>query len=425
MTPIGSGEKLAAHLKLASDMLDTLRSLVEAYDVFESDIKDALLLALLDITNSLLVTSAQKPLADRLASPMCEAVLWAWIRTRVQSDKLWNALQTTFFSLFHMSEVVTQLRLKCHQLTNVVIRLLYPEGKDVARKRIQQMKEDLKNASQDGSGGSGGSMVAQQQSVTLDPIERLNWDVETIKYAWLKILHVMRNVNKLTDASVHATVLSVLTEVIGMLLRAELNLPTEELNSALKPKRINLLNVFGGWLFEACSLPDIPFLKGKADAAGALCRLMTMRHVNPLPVQLLRHFYAVVAQALAEPTPNAPLVSWAIIEHSAPIFSTAMPGAGVLIPLYLAEFKRLLRPDLSNPPIVRRRAIQMLGSLVCYANHLRDVDIPGLGNGPAPEFRYQDLTRLVVQILTDVYVPTTSVCEAELLATPQFHPFRC
>lgn len=400
MSPVGTGEKLGAHLKLASDMVDILRSLVESYDIFESDIKEALLLTLLDITNSMLITPAQRPLSDKLASVLCETTLWAWVRTKVQTEKLWGFLQTTFFSMFHLSEVVTQLRLKCQQLTTVVVRLLYPENKELARKRLQQLKEDLKSSSPEIASGS--AIVAPPQPQA-DPIEKLSWDVDSAKFAWLKMLHVMRNVNKVTDPGVHATVLSVITETINTLIRAETGIPTEEYHSPLRAKRINLLNVFGAWLFEACALPDMPFIKGKADAYGALCRLVCMRHVNPLPVQVLRHFYAVVAQALSEPTLSTPFVTWAIIEHSAMMFSYALPGSSVLIPLYLTEFRRLLRPDFSNPPTVRRKAIQILGSLVCYANHMRDVDIPSVTNASAPEFRYQDITRQVWQILADLY----------------------
>lgn len=414
-SPIGSAEKLGAHLKLASDMIDTLRSLVESYDVFEPEIKEALLLTILDIASTLLITPAQRPLADKLASLLCETTLWAWVRTRVQSEKLWTTLQTTFFSMFHLPEVVVQLRIKCQQLTNVVVRLLYPESKDAARKRLQQLKEELKSP--------GGSELPAGSSIStppppppvVDPIEKLPWDVESAKFAWLKMLTVMRNVNKLTDPTVHATVFSVITDVINTLHRAELGIPTEEYNSPLRAKRINLLNVFGAWLFEACALPDMPYIKGKADACGALCRLVCMRTVNPLPVQVLRHFYAVISQALSEPTISAPLVSWAIVEHSAMIFSHALPGAGVLIPLYLAEFRRLLRPETNNPPIVRRRAIQMLGSLVCYANHLRDVDIPSVTtNTQAPEFRYQDLTRFVWQLISDIHT-TEALAEHRVL----------
>jgi len=70
-----------------------------------------------------------------------------------------------------------------------------------------------------------------------------------------------------------------------------------------------------------------------------------------LPKRLLAHFYDAIQLGLVEGSGTK--VSWAILEHTANIFSLALPGASILIPAYLIEIKSIVR--LTSPFVVLAR----------------------------------------------------------------------
>ena len=53
----------------------------------------------------------------------------------------------------------------------------------------------------------------------------------------------------------------------------------------------------------------------------------------------------------------------------------ALPGCNTLIPHYIAEIKRVLRGQGGNED-VRTKSILIIGSLICYPNHLESIGAP-------------------------------------------------
>jgi hypothetical protein len=405
-------DRVQLQAQVCLEQVERLRHVIQNHmEAFEPEVRDALLYTLLDLTRETLVTAQQRLLAERLATPLCDAVLWAWLRARPQNERAWLTLQAGMLSLFHLPEPLQQVRQKLLALTAVLRDLTYPRRVD-ERLKYRRPADLLKgNANEEESAGE----RAAEEAFKRDPVAELTWDVDTIKTVWLKFLGIFKGVNKIADPQVHYQAIVALTEATNLLLQAERTTPVADLlPDSGAPRPLVLLNVVGPWLFEACQLTDI-YLRGKAEAYAALCRLLLAPHPRPLPQRLLAHMYALLYQGLTEASSslNQPLVSFAILEHAYSLYSVALPGATVLIPYFLAEIRRLLtRPDITPPVTVRRRAIQLLGSLVAYGGHFYELEVPccpaysSMASTalqlPAGPMRYHELPRTLFSLFSDI-----------------------
>ena len=283
---------------------------------------------------------------------------------------MWMNLQKGISSTFSLMESITQTRLKIIQLTLLIKNQMYPvkkvaskpqrdtEGKEIQAKEIPQSvcPDTRKPLFED----------------PFDPnISTIQWEnIDELIYVWNQVLQVFRHVNSIAEPQNHAAAMGVLCEVIEILQRAEEGIP-HTLRDKMEREPLFLIDIFGHWLFESCYLPD-SYINGKALAIGALCKLIVRHYGDSLPLELLSHFYSIVALCLKN-HPNS-IVSHSIIQNSSNIFNLALPGVNILIPYFIQEIKhQSIKSQPNLPKEVRLKNIIITCSLICYPNHLESL----------------------------------------------------
>ena len=85
------------------------------------------------LLNTLLQTTTEvcknSKLASSLAETMLDTVLFIWIKTKRNTEAMWNTLQRGVASCFHFMEPIEQTKLKVIQLTLVIRDKMYPVRK--------------------------------------------------------------------------------------------------------------------------------------------------------------------------------------------------------------------------------------------------------------------------------------------------------
>lgn len=140
-------------------------------------------------------------------------------------------------------------------------------------------------------------------------------------------------------------------------------------------------------------LPELPpgltidkYESGKAEALGALCRIMCAKKTGEeiLPVYLAR-FYLAVQQGLkitASRECGESVI--AILMNSADLFRLDLDGVRVLLPAFMSALEVVLpNKDLQLPPGVnrselRRASIQLLLSVLVLPLHFQNTPIKEL-----------------------------------------------
>lgn len=93
---------------------------------------------------------------------------------------------------------------------------------------------------------------------------------------------------------------------------------------------------FASWIFQAADL-GAEYSDGRAIAYGAMCRMMSRRHDQPIPENLLPHFYRLVIKGLLSRDLK---IYYAIIMNSSNIFNLPLPGCYVLIPTFISSIEK-------------------------------------------------------------------------------------
>jgi hypothetical protein len=201
----------------------------------------------------------------------------------------------------------------------------------------------------------------------------LPWDEESIKTTWFGTLHILGNINRITEPNNYATAMACMHDMIEILLKVAvplLLLPSltqtflqseERLPSTEQPP-IPLYQIFLPWLLEGCAVDD-KRSKGKIIACvhlcffllllllliphisyTILCKMFCRQHPFKLDVKFLSHFYRVIQLALSVGNPN---LIWVIMQHAHMLFHLPLPGVSVLIPDFLREIDQMFRCALA------------------------------------------------------------------------------
>ncbi|KAL6045583.1 Rap-GAP domain-containing protein [Balamuthia mandrillaris] len=215
--------------------------------------------------------------------------------------------------------------------------------------------------------------TARRDTTTLRPAQA--WTLETITQTWHNVLRIFDKINTIVDSNLHKEALQVVTDTMDLLLDAEISALYEELTDTSRPKPLELVDIFGPWLFEACALPN-KYLAGKANAYATLGRLVCRHHHNRLPLSFMVHYYRILLQGLSEPE-NTQCTS-EIIVYSSDIFALGFEGSSILIPAYLDAIQYILfgNPKPAPSALVQRKALTIVCSLICLTPHLQGVEIP-------------------------------------------------
>lgn len=115
----------------------------------------------------------------------------------------------------------------------------------------------------------------------------LPWDEESIKTTWFGTLHILGNINRITEPNNYAIGMSCMHDMIEILLKSEERLPPTE-----QPP-IPLYQIFLPWLLEGCAVDD-KRSKGKILAYTILCKMFCRQHPFKMDVKFLSHFYRVI-----------------------------------------------------------------------------------------------------------------------------------
>ncbi|KAJ3213934.1 Ral GTPase-activating protein subunit alpha-1, partial [Dinochytrium kinnereticum] len=132
---------------------------------------------------------------------------------------------------------------------------------------------------------------------------------------------------------------------------------------------------FVAWFIKCADL-SAEMSECRSAAVGCLCRLICRRHDQPMPEDLLPHFYKILFKEL--PGDDLKLI-YAIINNCTSIFASCLPGSSILIPTFLKCIKKLFSgavKDSKIPDLVRQNAITILFSLIGVSNHFTNLDHP-------------------------------------------------
>jgi len=392
---INNEDKQQEHVNLCLEVVAQFKQIfLDRYESFALETQECLLNTLLETT----IDTCKSPNAVGLARTMLDTVFFIWIHTKRNTEEMWANLQRGIASTFGLMESITQTRLKLIQLTLLIKKTMYPIRK-VKKKPPQRDVEGNEIASKELPQSVCPDSRKPLIEDPVDPnISTMTWEnIDELIYVWNQVLQTFQTVNSITDPVNHAAAIKVLCEVIEHLQRAEEGIPHAS-KPEMEREPLCLIDIFGHWLFEACYLPD-SYIQGKALAAGALCRLIVRHFGDSLPLELLSHFYAIVAHCFKN-HPNS-IVSWTILQNSSNIFNLALPGANVLIPHYTAEIKRVVKAQNISKD-VRLKNVIITASLVCYPNHLESLSCPLDINGGSGEYDFSTALRKdITSILID------------------------
>ena len=135
---------------------------------------------------------------------------------------------------------------------------------------------------------------------------------------------------------------------IGAIARSYIELTNKNLyNSAGQqippPTGNTILDMCGGWLFEAINNFQKGFENGKKEALETICSLFSSRPSSEFHGKYLALYYRGIEKALN--THNTPLLD-VILRNSVTFFLKQYRGSHVLIPSFVIAFGRVLFTDV-------------------------------------------------------------------------------
>lgn len=358
----------------------------------EPELQEVLMRNLLHMVRQLCSRTDASHLVGRLCGTAVDTVLYCWVRSNV-GEALWKSLQLGLSGLFSGPrglEVITHTRDKLVELTLLMRPLLYPEARKNAakKKRHNHAESEADPLSPDDTKPLSLASEASRE-ITLavaagqQEASGLLLTVETIIPLWHHVLNIFAGVNAMKSPELQAAGIGVVTSVADMLLLAETEAPHAALTDPSRPRPLELLDVFGPWLFAACQLSEA-FVVGKALAYGTLCRLVCRRTEAAPGSWLLGHFYRLLRDGLVARTDMR--CAYAILLNSSLLFALALDGASVLIPHYLATIRHLIvDASACTPPPdedIKQRALSLVCSLVSVGSHLDGLDIVTRNSAP-------------------------------------------
>ncbi|XP_052275567.1 ral GTPase-activating protein subunit alpha-2-like isoform X4 [Dreissena polymorpha] len=197
------------------------------------------------------------------------------------------------------------------------------------------------------------------------------WLPDVAVVMWRRMLGALGDVNKIEDPAIHASVFEHLCELHETLcrMRDNLGVTVDNQSTPTPPELIPPQTIFSSWLFECLTLSN-KYKKGKLLAYQLLCQMMIRAPDMSLSQDLLAHFYYILHTGLNSQDQDVRNV---LIKYSGPkLFYTPLPGhTMLLIDVVTATESVINSLDVKESP--RLEAVSILGSLVCFANHYKDI----------------------------------------------------
>eukprot|EP00818_Percolomonas_sp_WS_P008828 CAMPEP_0117451124 /NCGR_PEP_ID=MMETSP0759-20121206/8839_1 /TAXON_ID=63605 /ORGANISM="Percolomonas cosmopolitus, Strain WS" /LENGTH=1163 /DNA_ID=CAMNT_0005243701 /DNA_START=338 /DNA_END=3827 /DNA_ORIENTATION=- len=314
-----------------------------------------MLLGITDIT----LTSKTKGIKN-LSYGVLKTVFEYWICSLSYDVTLWKLFQKFASRWANYLPTVRQWTSICEALTLRVVRILYSklEGTDSIQIEWQGLN----------------SIDNPNQKVG-NHITHLELPDEYSLFLWEQMLHVIGNPNNIQNTQVFLTALQGIDCMTGILATVGSAIDvdiwrTYNLSIPYPPNTNSILRIFESWLLEAVNTKTPEFNNGKAVAYKALCAIFCRRGGKPPSEDNLSLFYYALEIGLNN---SDPLITSAIILHSAKIFTLELEGVFILIPTYVELCKQILcsnkSMDSDNPPQLRSECITILSALICLPNH--------------------------------------------------------
>ncbi|CAN8000270.1 unnamed protein product [Ixodes hexagonus] len=199
------------------------------------------------------------------------------------------------------------------------------------------------------------------------------WLPEVAVVLWRRMLGALGNVNAIRDPAIHAQVMEHLIDLSETLVKMRENLGVTEDNMATPPppQLIPPLLLIAPWLFEAQGLPE-GYERGRLLALRLLCWLTVRRHDVPLSFDLLARFYNVLHTGLLGEDQK---VINAIVKYcGTKFFASKLPGHTVLLLNFVHGAGTVVNSSAVKG-MPRAEAVTLLGSLVCFPNIYRELQV--------------------------------------------------
>ncbi|WAR18389.1 RGPA1-like protein [Mya arenaria] len=188
------------------------------------------------------------------------------------------------------------------------------------------------------------------------------WLPDVSVILWRRMLGALGDVNKIDDPAIHASVfehLCYLQETLSR-MRDNMGVTVDNQSSPTPPELIPPQTIFSSWLFECLTLSN-KYKRGKLLAYQLLCQMMIRPPDLTLSPDLLAHFYHVLHQGLNQQD-----------QYTGPrLFYTPLPGNTMLI----LDMVTAIESIIISAETPRLEAISILGCLVCFPNHYKDIPL--------------------------------------------------
>ncbi|XP_052770134.1 ral GTPase-activating protein subunit alpha-2-like isoform X3 [Mya arenaria] len=199
------------------------------------------------------------------------------------------------------------------------------------------------------------------------------WLPDVSVILWRRMLGALGDVNKIDDPAIHASVfehLCYLQETLSR-MRDNMGVTVDNQSSPTPPELIPPQTIFSSWLFECLTLSN-KYKRGKLLAYQLLCQMMIRPPDLTLSPDLLAHFYHVLHQGLNQQDQDVRNV---LVQYTGPrLFYTPLPGNTMLIlDMVTAIESIIISAEVRGTP--RLEAISILGCLVCFPNHYKDIPL--------------------------------------------------
>ncbi|KAL1920037.1 uncharacterized protein VTP21DRAFT_1183 [Calcarisporiella thermophila] len=361
----GTGALIQRHIELCKKVLSVLAM---ASRTISSNFSEETWLVLLKVvmgtTDYLLKapvsldSTKQPPIPLGMGDQLCEHLLRVlfelWLRSKVTCNELWDTLKQCFSRWVHRPQVIQQWVATCLALTQRVIRLLYgsPEGTESI------------------------NIVTSGLNVGLDLPN------DFIFFAWHRIIYLVDDPCQLpNNFSLAILGISQLVDAFHAIgHNGSSGSVGGRKNKATVPDGNTILDMFGDWLFNACTMPcNENTREGIAEAYGCLCRIFSRpQHRQPFHREYLERFYSILIPGLrldvALPT---------ILTNTSDLFATELAGVRMLVPDFVVGLKHVLprlAPKFQCSPRINLddlhlAALRVCSTLISLPNHFSQVNL--------------------------------------------------
>ncbi|CAG9335332.1 unnamed protein product [Blepharisma stoltei] len=390
------------HVELCVEVLILLRDFIRL-KTLEEDTWKCLLKIMLLMSHPLLKSISA--LAQDLCPLLLKTLFEIWLRSNTRDKELWKELQTCSSAWLHHIWLIYQWKAVAHGLTQRINAMLYGEEPPTLQLHFLRI-----------------SKPHDEPPETL----LLHFSLEQSLYFWYRFLNLMllNTRDKIpTDPDVHkelvrsvATITDSFLEIAekrtvakglvmpnivtasGPQALAELTRKFQDthfhylwgLSRLPIPSADGLLNMFGGWLFFHANAEGSYNEFGRAEAIGALCRIMC-KAGGPNRDEFLGKFYRTIFKCME--SSSSSLVVMYILKHSPNLLT--LDHRGVRILLHKEALSKAIMNNLTDSnisPAVKRPCYYILGTFVAVAQYF---------NQPAPIIQVTTILQKALDHETD------------------------